>query len=118
MRFRLANLLMVFALVVTTNAACLCWVQMLTTTPSCHVSEEMKDCCCSQKTKLNTSNEDHDFAVMPAGVHLIDVDLVVSFGDDTPVKSSQKFLSERVSHRNIPLRSPPDLYVLHTTYLI
>jgi hypothetical protein len=104
---------MVFA----TNAVCFCWMQMAATS-GCHASEKMQDCCCNQEAEVDDQAPERDLAVLPSVLQMLEIDLVVSVVDETSFSIPQKTLSVSRCDRTNLLRSPPDLYVLHATYLI
>jgi hypothetical protein len=114
---RLTHIFMVMAMVFATNAACFCWMQM-SMDAGCHVSEKMQDCCCDQETQVDDQTPVRDVAVLPHVLQMLDIDLVVSVIDDASFLAPQKFLSFTGSERVSLLRSSPDLYLLHATFLI
>lgn len=114
---RLTHIFMILAMVFATNAACFCWVQM-NLRSGCHASQEMKDCCCSQESQVDDQMPDRDVAVLPSVLQMLDIDLVVSVVDDASYFVPQKFFDVSGFERSSFLRSPPELYVLHATFLI
>lgn len=114
-----AHMLTVFALVFASNASCLCWLAQMTETSGCHMAKEMKDCCCNHEAKLDGQAPRHSAAVLISTVALPDLNLVVSEIDPDFFVSSQSFFTtSSIRDRGGSLRSPPDLYVLHATFLI
>ncbi|MGA1199370.1 MAG: hypothetical protein ACO36I_22975 [Candidatus Latescibacterota bacterium] len=114
---RLTHIFMIIAMVFATNAACFCWMQM-SMDAGCHASEKMQDCCCNQETQVDDQIPARDVAVLPPVLQMLDVDLVVSEIDDASFFVPQKFLAfAGVEHASL-LHAPPDLYVLHATFLI
>lgn len=114
-----AHILTVFALVFASNAACFCWLPQMTETGGCHMAKEMKDCCCDHEAKLDDQAPRHSVAVLISTVALPDLNLAVSEIDPEFFVSSQSyFTTSSIRDRGGSLRSPPDLYVLHATFLI
>lgn len=113
----LTRIFTVIALVFATNAACFCWVQV-TADSGCHASAKMKACCCTQDDQVANESPAHQIPVLPPTFQRLDVDEVVSVVDDLAVLTSPKYLLLIGHKTNSLLRSPPDLYVLHATFLI
>jgi len=82
------------------------------------MSEKMQDCCCRQESQVDDQTPVRDVAVLPSVLQMIDIDLVVAVVDDASFYVPQKFLAIAGLERTSLLRSPPDLYVLHATFLI
>jgi len=105
--------LMLFA----TSAPCFCWVQMVDV-PGCHASAEMKDCCCSTDAAVDHNMPVRDLAILPAELHNPQLDAALLSVSELSFASDFSSLLFKGHDRGGPLRSPPDLYLLHATFLI
>lgn len=100
-----------------TSAPCFCWVQMVSM-PGCHASAEMKDCCCNKDVAVDQDMPARNLAILPAEWQIPQLDmatLVVYNISSTSNRNSSPFKGQG---RGSPLRSPPNLYLLHVSFLI
>ena len=114
---RLFNIFVVAITLFGAAAPCFCWVQMVSM-PACHASAEMKDCCCSKDASVDREMPVPDQAVLPVDGRNSTPSSVL-----LPVSSvdfvTESYLSPSYRQdRGGPLRSPPDLYLIHATFLI
>ena len=114
---RLTHIFLIMAMVLATNAACFCWLQ-LAADSGCHAVKEMKDCCCNQEAEVTHEMPEHNVAVLPSVSYLLDGNVFFVAVDNLIFPSQEKFHSPTGHKSNHLLRSPPDLYVLHATFLI
>jgi hypothetical protein len=114
---RFGHILLVMTMVFATSSACFCWVQM-TTDMGCHSSEEMEDCCCTQEADVADKAPVRNVPILPSVSYVLDLDEVVSVVDDLAFLPQVKLLSLAGHTVNTQLRSPPNLYLLHATFLI
>jgi len=114
---RLTHFFVVLAMVLATNAACFCWLQMGAES-GCHAVKEMPNCCCDQEAEVTHEMPEHNVAVLPSVFYGVGNDVLSVAVDDLIFPTQEKFHSSTGHKRNCPLRSPPDLYVLHATFLI
>lgn len=113
---RLSHILVVAITLFATAAPCFCWVQMLSK-PSCHASQ-MKDCCCSKEAKINDTASQHQAAVLPSVLPLPELQPAVLGVDYSDVVFSSHFPAFGSRGIGMPLRSPPDLYLVHAVFRI
>lgn len=101
-----------------TAAPCFCWVQMASM-PGCHSAVmEMKDCCCSTDATVDHNMPERDLAVLPAEWQSFQLDVALLSVSDASFVYPSSFLSSNGNACKAFLRSPPDLYLLHATFLI
>ena len=86
--------------------------------PECHATAEVKDCCCSNEAAVDQQMPARDLAVLPGEWQNPKLDLTCVTLYPAVVLSQSNFLSFKVYDRQMPLRSPPDLYLLHTAFLL
>ena len=97
-----------------TVAPCLCWAHQAAM-PECHAAAEMKDCCCSKEASVDQQMPACDLAILPGEWQNPKLDLTGVTLYPAVVLS---FLPFMVDDRQKALRSPPDLYLLHATFLL
>ena len=114
---RFAHILIVALTLIGTVAPCLCWARQASM-PECHAAAEMKDCCCSKEATVDQEMPAGDVAVLPGGWQKPKLDLVCVTLYPAVVLSQSNFLPFVAYDRQDVLRSPPDLYLLHATFLI
>ena len=114
---RFAHIVIVALTLIGTVAPCLCWAHQASM-PECHAAAEMKDCCCSKEATVDQEMPAGDVAVLPGGWQNPKLDLVCVTLYPSVVLSQSNFLPFVAYDRQDVLRSPPDLYLLHATFLI
>ena len=86
--------------------------------PGCHASAEMEDCCCSTDASVDHEMPGRDLAVLPAEWQNPQFDTTLLAVSDTSFASDISSSPIKKRDHGSPLRSPPDLYLLHATFLI
>ena len=114
---RFAHIVTVALMLIGTVAPCLCWAHQASM-PECHAAAEMKDCCCTKETAVDQQMPARDLAVLPGEWQSPKLDLTCVTLYPSVVLSQSDFLPFMVDDRQRALRSPPDLYLLHATFLI
>ena len=114
---RFPYILIVALTLVGMIAPCLCWAHQASM-PECHAAAEMKDCCCSKEAAVDREMPARDLAVLPGEWQSPKLDLTYVTLYPSVVLSQSNFLSFVVDDRQRALRSPPDLYLLHASFLI
>lgn len=113
---RFAHIVTVGLMVIGTIAPCLCWAHQAAM-PECHATAEMVDCCCSKEATVDQQMPARDLAVLPGEWQNPKLDLAYVTLYPAVVLSQSNFLPF-VAGRQRPLRSPPDLYLLHAAFLL
>ena len=114
---RFAHIVTVALTLMGMVAPCLCWAHQAAM-PECHAAAEMKDCCCSKEATVDQEMPARDLAVLPGEWQSPKLDLTCVTLYPSVVLSQSNFLPFVVDDRQRALRSPPDLYLLHATFLL
>ncbi len=114
---RFTHILIVALTLIGMVAPCLCWAHQVSM-PECHASAKVKDCCCSKEAAVDQQMPARDLAVLPGEWQNPKLDLSCMTLYPSVVLSQSNFLPFMVDDRQDVLRSPPNLYLLHATFLI
>ena len=114
---RFPHILIVALTLIGTVAPCLCWAHQASM-PECHAAAEVKDCCCTKEAAVDQQMPASDLAVLPGKWQNPKLDLTCVTLYPAVVLSQSDFLPFMAHDRQKDLRSPPDLYLLHATFLI
>lgn len=114
---RLINIFVVVITLFAASAPCFCWVQT-DSMPGCHAAVEMEDCCCSRDATVDHEMPVRDLAVLPAEWQIPQLNSAILAAYNVSFVSDHASLPVRGRDRGGSLRSPPDLYLLHASFLI